>query len=262
MKMFRSGSRLALVILAAVLSMPAAAESLWSPEFDGYLTTRTRLQEGDIVLVTIDASSSLTFNSASSDSRSLTLEFSGGEFGDLFSFLPAGSTGGQSSARGEQRYELSTQVAARISRIDDGGRAFVEGSRAFDLDAKEESLTVSGWLDPAALEAGGSVPFSRLADARLRFRTFLQPAAPTLSAADIELVAQALQAPAAAAAGAGAAPAPAAAPAVPAPTAGAAAAAAAQPQPTPQRMVRQLSEERKVALFLAYINRLIDLLFR
>ena len=87
-------------LLLGVL-MPAGGESLWSPDFKGYLSGSRGLAVGDALVVQIDASSSLSFSSTTSDSKNLTLEFTGGDSGNLFSFLPQGRTGGSLSTSGQ-----------------------------------------------------------------------------------------------------------------------------------------------------------------
>jgi hypothetical protein len=100
-------------------------------------------------------------------------------------------------------------------------------------------------LDPADLRSGREVRFSQLADARLSFRTLLEPAAPTLTSRDIQQIVAAL--------------APAAAPPIAASAPQIAGSAAAV---TPPRAEVTLTDARKQELFLRYVNRLIDLLFR
>ena len=229
------------LILAA--SVGSWADTLWTPSFDGYLSARSALSAGDIVYVQIDGATSLSFQAVASDAKSLTLEFSGGEFGNLFSFLPQTRSGGELSSRGRQQYTLESRFAARVSQVDETGKARIEGTRGVTLEGKQESLALSGWLDPVDLVSGREVRFSQLADARLSFRTLLEPAAPVLTSRDIQQIVAALP-PAAAPAGT-----PAAAPAAP----GAPAARAAE---------YTLTDTRKVELFLRYVNRLIDFLFR
>jgi hypothetical protein len=226
------------------------ADTLWTPSFDGYLSARSALSAGDIVYVQIDGATSLSFQAASSDAKSLTLEFSGGEFGNLFSFLPQARSGGEMSSSGRQQYALESSFAARVAQVDQTGKARIEGTRSVTLQGKQESLALSGWLDPADLVSGREVRFSQLADARLSFRTLLEPAAPVLTSRDIESIVAALTTPAAPAAGAApTAPAPSAAPAAAAPTA-------------PRAAEYALTDARKVELFLRYVNRLVDFLFR
>jgi hypothetical protein len=230
----------------------AGAESLWTPTFQGYVSTTTNVRVGDILLVVVDTSSSLTFESSSNDSKNLTLEFSGGQFGNLFSFLPAVRTGGTLSVKGGQDYALQTELAVRVVDIDATGHARVQGTRGLTVQGRDEALTLSGWVDPAALGSDRRISFSALADSTLSFRTFLQPASPVLTAADIEEVVAELQAPQAAPG------APPAAPAAP----GAGGAAPPQGSAAPPQVTYQLTDAKKVELFLTYINRLVDILFQ
>ena len=237
MKNLRNSFVLGCLILCSISAERVFADSLWTPGFEGYLSTKTAVQEGDIVLVRIDTSTSLSFDASVSDAKNITFEFSGGEFGNLFSFLPATRTGGNQSARGKQEYTLQTEVAARITEIDGTGKARVEGTRSFSLENKEELVSITGWIDPGILGPDRIVSFSQMADARLQYRTLLEPAGATLTAADIEKVIETIQ------------------------TQPAAGAPATQSL-VEERRSYQLTQEKKIELFLSYINRMVDLLFQ
>jgi flagellar L-ring protein FlgH len=236
----------------------AGAESLWSPDFRGYLSGGRGLTRGDTVLVSIDASSALSFSASSSDSKNLTLEFSGGEAADLFSFLPQVKSGGNRTTKGAEDLKLRGQVAAAVTDTDPAGRAMVQGTRSISIEGKEQSISVSGWVSPADLDQAGAVSFSRLGDGKLVFRTFLSSPRDTLSAQDITAQlaasAQPAAAPAAQPAG-GAAPAAAAGAAPPTGQPGAQAPAA------PAAPTLALTDARKKELLLIYLNRLVDVLF-
>ena len=264
MKISKISFLLGCIILTLTATTLVGADSLWTPGFTGYLSSENAIREGDIILVQIDASSSLSFAASSADAKNITFEFSGGEFGNLFSFLPTTRTGGNQSVEGQQDFSLETEIAARVAEIDGTGKARLEGSRTFSVENKDELIAIGGWIDPSTLDSGRRVSFSQLADARLQFRTFLQPSAPTLTTADIEEVIETIEIPVR---GAGV-------PAVPAsPTeagegAPATAVPAAQPAApqvetvTQERRSYQLSQEKKLELFLSYINRMVDLLFQ
>jgi len=240
MKNLRNSFVFGCLILCLISAEGVFADSLWTPGFEGYLSTKTAVQQGDIVLVQIDTSTSLSFDASASDAKNISFEFSGGEFGNLFSFLPATRTGGNQTARGKQEYTLQTEIAARITEIDGTGKARVEGTRSFSLENKEELVSITGWIDPGILGSARIVSFSQLADARLQFRTLLEPAGATLTAADIEEVIEIIQTEE----GQPAAGAPAAQPLV------------------KERRSYQLTQEKKIELFLSYINRMVDLLFQ
>ncbi len=258
--MRRPGSFLLAAALLLVLGAgAAAAESLWTPGFRGYLSGGRGLARGDTVLVSVDASSALSFSASTTDSKTLTLEFSGGETGNLFSFLPQVTSGGNSTTRGAQEMRLRGEVAAVVTDTDQTGRGQVQGSRTISIEGKEESVSVSGWLHPKDLDQQGRAPFSRLGDGRLVFRTFLQPSQDILTNQDIQRI---ITAPPPAPAAAPAAGAPGAASAAPgAPAAAPPAAAGAQPQPAAPVVTLSLTDARKRQLLLLYLNRLIDILF-
>jgi flagellar basal body L-ring protein FlgH len=253
------------VLLLAVL-MPAGGESLWSPDFKGYLSGSRSLAVGDALVVQIDASSSLTFSSSTNDSKNLTLEFTGGDSGNLFSFLPEGRTGGSLSTSGRDNLSLKTQIPVVVTAVNADGTAQVQGSRTVAVQGKNESITVSGAVSPSLLDQKGSISFSRLANARLAYTTFLASAQDVLTQADLrQLLAPAPAGTAAAPAGAGtagaapqAATGAAAAPGTQQP--GVAAAPAGTPAAAPPQTLT-ISDARKRQLLLLYLNRLIDVVF-
>lgn len=243
-----------IVIAVLLLSgFAAGAETLWSPDFKGYLSGGGSLAAGDVLVVEIDASSSLSFSASNTDSNNLTLEFSGGELGNLFSFLPQVQTGGSQSAKGKEELSLRTQVPVVVLQVGADGRAQVQGSRSISVEGKEESITVSGLVDPRLVDSKRRIALSQLAGARLVYRTFLRPSRDVLTQRDLQEIFAAQPAPA----GTPAAPAPVAAAPVAAAPVSAAPAAAAQPA---ARTVT-ITETRKRELLLLYLNSLIDILF-
>jgi flagellar basal body L-ring protein FlgH len=256
------------LLLAAV--QMASGESLWSPDFKGYLSGSKGLAVGDSLVVQIDASSSLSFSSSSNDSKNLTLEFSGGESGNIFSFLPQVRTGGTQTTTGKDSLSLKTQIPVVVTAVNPDGMAQVQGSRSVVIQGKSESIMVTGTLSPGLLDQKGTVNFSKLANARLTYTTFLASSKDVLSPADL----QRLLTPAPAAVAPGAAPAPAPAAGTAAAPAGAATAvapagAAAPTAPAasasapaqPAQTGLTIPEARKKELLLLYLNRLIDIVF-
>jgi flagellar basal body L-ring protein FlgH len=258
----RHAARVNLLFLLLAMALPAGGESLWSPDFKGYLSGSKALAVGDSLVVQIDASSSLSFSSSSNDSKNLTLEFTGGDSGNIFSFLPQVRTGGTQTTTGKDSLSLKTQVPVVVTAVNPDGTAQVQGSRTVSIQGKNESITITGAISPGLLDQKGAINFSKLANARLTYTTFLASAKDVLSPADL----QRLLAPApAAGAAAGATPAagtPAAAPAAAPGAAPAAAAPAAAPAPAaPAPTGLTIPDARKKELLLLYLNRLIDVVF-
>lgn len=229
------GMRISILLLLAV-SLGAGAESLWSPGFKGYLSGSRGPALGEVLVIQVDASSSLSFTSSSTDAKNLTLEFSGGDSGNLFSFLPQLRTSGARSAAGRDVLSLKTEIPVVVTALNPDGTVAVQGSRAVSVEGKQESVTVSGMVAPALVDQRGSIPFSRLANSRLVYRTFLTSSQDVLSPADIQQVL------------------------APAPTAAPQAASAAAPG-APAAPALTLSDARKRQLLLLYLNRLIDVVF-
>lgn len=235
------------LFFAAVL--PVNGDSLWTQDFKGYLSGSRGLAVGDALVVQIDASSSLSFSSSSNDNKNLTIDFSGGSSGNLFSFLPQVRTGGSLTTAGKDSLSLKTQVPVVVTALNPDGTAQVQGTRTVAIQGKNESITITGSISPGLLDQKGSINFSRLANARLTYTTFLASAANVLSPADLQTV----LAPAAPAAAAGAA--------VPATAPGAAPAATAAAGTVPTQPGLTITDARKRQLLLIYLNRLIDVLF-
>jgi len=212
-------------------------DSLWDDTFPGYIAGTSALQVGDIVIVEIDAGFKLQFTSSSKDAKSITLEFSGGEFGDLFSFLPRANASGNRSIQGREEYSLTTELVTRVTRLDENGKAYIEGTRTIQFEGKGDSITLAGWVDPEDLDQQRKISFSKVADVRLAFRSFLQPQANLLNDQDIERILRAEEVP---------------------PVEG----ESTVPAPTAEQGKIGLTEAKKRELVLPYINRIIDIIFR
>ncbi|OHD75218.1 MAG: hypothetical protein A2177_15890 [Spirochaetes bacterium RBG_13_68_11] len=258
---------LAILFLAAIV-LEAPAENLTSPGFKGYLSGKG-LAKGDSVFVQIDTTSKLAFAASSTDSRIFTLEFAGGVTGNLFSFIPQGRTGGDRSLKGAQELSLSGRIPAVVQEVDASGRALVRGSRAIEIEGREESIEIDGWIDPRDVDGDRTVSFSMVADARLVYTTFLSSARDVLTAEDIREVLEVLPQTAEGAmviqpAGSGAAaPAGTASTgtAQPGTVASAGTATTGTAQPAAPLKSFTLTDQKKLELLLVYLNRLVDLVF-
>ncbi len=250
------GVRIVFLLLFAA-ALGTGAESLWSPGFKGYLSGGRGPAVGDVLVIQIDASSSLSFTSSSNDAKNLTLEFTGGDSGNLFSFLPQVRTTGSRSTTGRDVLSLKTEIPAVVNAVNPDGTVQVQGSRTVSIEGKNESVTVSGTVSPGLVDQKGSVAFSRLANSRLVYTTFLTAGQNVLSPADVRQILAPAPAPSAAAPGApaGGAPAAAGAPAAPGQ------AAAAQPAAPAAAPGLAITDARKRQLLLQYLNRLIDVIF-
>jgi hypothetical protein len=235
-----------------LLALRAAGDTLWTSDFQGYLGSAARLHSGDTIVITFTQGFSLSFKSVATENKKLTLELSGGPYGDLLSFLPAARTDGARTVTGDSQATLKGALAATVAEIEGGTRLKLHGLRVVAINGREESIELTGAVSAADVSADRRVDFSRLVEPRLVYRGPIEPADETVRAEDLEEIVAAAAA-AVVPAAPGAAPAAAGAAAAPPP----AVAAPAQPAQTRYR----LSDERRRELLLRYVNRIVDVLF-
>jgi hypothetical protein len=217
-------------------------ESLWDSTFPGYLSKTNKAKIGDIVTVSINSDFSLSFVSSSTDSKQFTLEFSGGQYPDLFSFIPLAKSGDATNLKGREDYSFKSDVVTRIARIEGQNLVFIQGSKTVAIDGKSESVTISGFINPQDIGTDKKIPFSKVADSRLTLKTLIEPSSDTLTQNDIEEVITDLKTE----------------------TQGGSPATATQLQgtPTPGGPKKfSIKDPKKKELFFRYINKLIDIIF-
>jgi len=218
------------IFIFLIFCFQAEADTLWTPGFQGYISGSILIEEGDIVIVDIDSEFSLSYSSSSVESKNITLEFSGGEYGSLLAFLPSASSKGNLTMSGSEEYSFSTKFVTRVTNITDNGLIFLQGTRTITLEGSVETLVLSGWIDIDDLNKNREVSYSRIAELSIVFSGFLEPGAETISERDIEQIITELDGDV----GGG----------------------------TTQSVNYELSEETRLELFLLYVNRLVDIIFR
>jgi len=247
-------SRIAALLFFVLIPCAARGESLWSPDFQGYLADGNRLEAGRTITVLIDTDVSLSYSASSSHSSDAGLDVSGGDFAGVLRFLPAVSADGDQSVEGEERHRISASIVARVVDRDPDGLYALEGRRSVELDGREQVITLTGSVYPGDIDRAGRIPLSRLVDSRLVFRGLLEPAQDVIAESDLaRILSQA--------AGTEAAPgAEAAGPTAAADAAGFPATGAQDPGAGGEAY--RLTEEKRRELFVRFIGRLIDALFR
>jgi hypothetical protein len=226
---------------------PVHGESLWDAGFGGYLSKTNTLAVGDVVTVTISSDFTLSFVSSTVDSKLLTMEFSGGEYPDLFSFMPVARSGNQSNVRGREDRTLRSDVVARVTRIVSPNQVAIEGTKSVTIDGKSESITLTGTINPQDVGTDRKIDFSKVADSRLTLKTLIEPSQDILTANDIQEVISGLSEGTTYETGA---------------TPGPGEQLGTGGTPAPQQAKKYaLSEAKKKELFLRYVNKIIDLIF-
>jgi hypothetical protein len=252
-----------IILLNAFLS---AGESLWDPDFNGYISPRMQIAPGDVLVVLIDTSLSLSHVSTQKDSKTITFEYSGGEYGDLFSFLPDVTTGIDNTIRGDESYSFTSEMVVRVVSLENNELGYIEGSREIAIDSKRESITLTGYINVKDIDQHRQVPFSKIVDSRLIFQTFLYPRDYILTEEDIVEIMEEITGETGEVTMAAEEPLSEDTAAVEEPGPGETE-VTGEPATTGEEtreVIRQtrLSKEKKMELFLRYVNRMIDLLFQ
>jgi len=234
------------ILLSLLIVTSSFSDSLWNPDFKGYLSSGKTLKQGDIIHVSISSKTSLSFLSASNDNKFLTMEFTGGDYGDLLSFLPTIKNSGNNKLKGNEEIKLVSDIVTTVISIDENFNAYLEGSRSIEIDGKIETLTLTGTVAANGIGANKRIEFSRMANVRLVYKTFITPKENTLSEEDIISSLQNLNAVTEG---------------IAAPAPDAALLPSTIPLSLPTTETFSLSEKKKKELLLQYINKLIDLIF-
>ena len=217
--------------LAAITGSP---ESLWVPGFTGYLSEGGRIAVGQTVVVDLTSGFGLSFESAGTENKRLILEFSGGEYGDLFSFLPTARSQGERSAGGESGWTMDGRLAVAVTAVDQG-LVTISGSRTVSFDGKTDSVSLTARFDERDLSLDRRVAFDRLVNTRVSFATTAEAAgAAVLRTADLQQIIAEVEREAA---------------------------AGVVPTGAPAATRYQIPLDRRQALLIRYINRIVDVLF-
>jgi len=156
----KHGIYILMCLVIAILPCAAAdAESLWDPDFKGYIVDGSGVRIGTTLVVRITPSTELTLKSAHIDSTEGLLSFSGGSGSGLFDFLPHVSTGTSRELEQESSYNLETLLSALVTDRDESGLFYLEGERSLSINGSTEKLSVKGWFSPQQVQPDGSLSF-------------------------------------------------------------------------------------------------------
>ncbi|MFP4363434.1 MAG: flagellar basal body L-ring protein FlgH [Spirochaetia bacterium] len=178
-----------LFLIALFFTIPASivfSESLWDPNSTGRYGMELNIDTGDVLIVTIDNETSLSFSSSQIDSQSIDISFSGGETGDLLSFLPQIETTQNFSTESEEEISFSTRIPVLITGQSQNGLYQLQGSRTFAVSTRSEVINVSGFVHPSQINPDRTIGFNAILDARLSFQTAFDTQTNVIDLEDID----------------------------------------------------------------------------
>lgn len=159
----------------------AEAASLWQAD-GGFFGDQRAARVGDILTVLIDINDEAELSNKSSSSRSGGTSLDSSVFLGLEKTLsdklglesgPLVDLSSQSSARGNgaigRSEQIRLKVAAMIVRVLDNGNLVVAGRQEVKVNNEMRELRVAGIIRPADIEMNNSIPYDRIAEARITY---------------------------------------------------------------------------------------------
>jgi len=156
---------------------PVKRFSLWNDEQSQLYKDVRAMRAGDILTVFISINDRATLNNESDRSRTTTRKFgvgggyewngvgsSGGADFDLASRSASAGTG--ATARSEN---IRLSVAAVVTEVLPNGNLVIRGSQEVRVNAELRILTIAGIVRPTDIDARNSLPYERIAEARISY---------------------------------------------------------------------------------------------
>lgn len=153
--------------------MRAEAASLWKRDNAGFFGDRRATKVGDILTILIQIDDEAKLENASQRSRSSGNEITGAA---AIGNLPSGpliDLDGTSSSRGNgsinRQEQVRLKVAAMVIRALDNGNLVVAGRQEVKVNNELRELRVAGIIRPVDISMDNSIPYDRIAEARITY---------------------------------------------------------------------------------------------
>ena len=149
-------------------------DSTWNRSADSLFTGRQAMNRGDILTVNIVVNDRAQFDNrsdrqrTSSKSIGLGASTSGGFSGSIDGSLNSGTTFDGSGGTTRQE-KLSVAVAAVVMEVLPNGNLVIRGTQEIVVNAEKRILTVEGIVRPSDILPNSSVPYEKIAEARIRY---------------------------------------------------------------------------------------------
>ncbi len=156
---------------------PVKRFSLWNDEQSQLFKDARALSAGDILTVFISINDKATLNNESDRTRTSNRKFGVGGNYDVNGIGSDGSaaldlnsrsnsTGSGATARSEN---IRLSVAAVVTEVLPNGNLVIRGSQEVRVNAELRILTIAGIVRPADIGAQNTIPYERIAEARISY---------------------------------------------------------------------------------------------
>lgn len=158
------------VMLAIALSVPAAAESLWTDKSKSFVADRKARQVGDILTIIV-AESATSSNKASTDvSKKNNLSTNPG-IGPLLQSIPAfgysGSEGSSASGSTSRTSNFITKMTVSVTKVMPNGNLEIQGTRDVQTNKETQRITLTGTVRQDDIASDNTILSTYVADAKI-----------------------------------------------------------------------------------------------
>lgn len=158
-------------------SVPKDEDSGWQGGPADYFRDQRAKRRGDILIVEIDVNDKANFNNSSNRARKASADadtsFDVGLFGIVGTGAGKADVGSNSSSSGQgsivRSEKLTTSLSAIVTDVLPNGNLVIEGSQEILVNAERRDLRIAGVVDPRYISAENTVPYTKVAEARISY---------------------------------------------------------------------------------------------
>jgi len=162
----------ALVVVMAVTTAPADAESLWSDTSSSLFSDVKALNVGDIVTIVVNEQTSASQNSATEVQQQETMDSSTGD-GILGTFLEQfgieASDQYETDGTTESGSSLVTTVSAEVVEVLPNGNLVIEARRKMVVNHETQTMVLTGVVRRADVTRDNRISSGKIANLDLRY---------------------------------------------------------------------------------------------
>lgn len=161
-----------LALLAALMTVPVAADSLWSPDSKNLCADLRPSQIGDLVTVLI-VEQSVSSQQASTDLSKNTDHSNAAGIGPFIKLIPelAYSSGQTSSAAGQSTMssKFATRLAALVTKVLPNGNLEIQAERSLNMNGEQQGVALTGIVRPQDISSDNTVLSTSLASVSIDY---------------------------------------------------------------------------------------------
>ena len=158
------------ILSSFIFSAAVCGENLYTKEsYESLISDNRAYRPGDLVTILVIESAEARAAAQSSENGSAGL---GADFFDTNRSETLGLSANVAASdlvAVERSGDLRAQLSAMISRVSKEGLLYIEGRQRIEVDGREQTIQVSGWIRGEDIEPGNVVLSTRMTDADISY---------------------------------------------------------------------------------------------